>query len=364
MFLFSSELVLHKDSKTIPRLAKQFGISTKSMTFLVSALITLTGLAIIVGIGFPLYYVAQTLRIRLEAREAAEEALTGAAPQRILQPAWDFLLHNTFGLIHSPLLPGLLSMVYYFFGCVPAAACDGIIACSMQPAANPVIRALGRFLSKFKIQDEKTSVPEAADFMRALSYNVITQIALYGPLVLIQYFLQGPWLFRLYLDANSSKVKSPYPSFSDFCLFGCSRMEHENKSLLPSLAPTVWEFGFHLLLCVVIFDAAYFAWHKIHHMSVQLYGFVHSFHHQYASPFSLTTQYIHPCELLAVGGYTMLLPICLGLHPLTELVWLVLSVQLSIDAHTGFEWPFGLENFIPFYGGTLRSNCCDTWRLS
>ena len=51
MFLFSSELVLHKDSKTIPRLAKQFGISTKSMTFLVSALITLTGLAIIVGIG-------------------------------------------------------------------------------------------------------------------------------------------------------------------------------------------------------------------------------------------------------------------------------------------------------------------------
>ena len=48
----------------------------------------------------------------------------------------------------------------------------------MQPAANPVIRALGRFLSKFKIQDEKTSVPEAADFMRALSYNVITQVGL------------------------------------------------------------------------------------------------------------------------------------------------------------------------------------------
>ncbi len=34
-------------------------------------------------------------------------------------------------------------------------------------------------------------------------------------------------------------------------------------------APTVWEFCVHLLLCVVIFDAAYYAWHKTHHMCVR-----------------------------------------------------------------------------------------------
>ena len=49
----------------------------------------------------------------------------------------------------------------------------------------------------------------------------------------------------------------------------------------------------HLLLCFVVFDACYFAWHRLHHVSPLLYKHIHSVHHEYRAPFCWVTQHEH-----------------------------------------------------------------------
>ena len=51
------------------------------------------------------------------------------------------------------------------------------------------------------------------------------------------------------------------------------------------------------------------------------------------------TRYEHPAELFHVSLLSLMVPIALGVHPLTQWVWLMVSVALSVDAHAGWDLP-------------------------
>jgi sterol desaturase/sphingolipid hydroxylase (fatty acid hydroxylase superfamily) len=50
--------------------------------------------------------------------------------------------------------------------------------------------------------------------------------------------------------------------------------------------------------------------------------------------------------------FTLVVPISLGLHPFTEWVWLLLAIQLSVDAHSGYDFcVLDKLPFLFFWGG-------------
>ena len=58
---------------------------------------------------------------------------------------------------------------------------------------------------------------------------------------------------------------------------------------------------------------------------------------------------------------SMTIPIAIGCHPLTHWVWLVLIVQISIDSHTGYEFPIRLDTLFPCCGGTRHHDTHHAW---
>ena len=57
---------------------------------------------------------------------------------------------------------------------------------------------------------------------------------------------------------------------------------------------------------------------RSHHLSPLLYKHVHSKHHEYHAPFQWVTQHEHVLELLPVSIWSVLVPIGLRCHPLTQ----------------------------------------------
>ena len=41
-----------------------------------------------------------------------------------------------------------------------------------------------------------------------------------------------------------------------------------------------------------------------------------------------------------MSAMSLLVPIAMGAHPLTQWTWLIISVALSVDAHAGYDLPF------------------------
>lgn len=123
---------------------------------------------------------------------------------------------------------------------------------------------------------------------------------------------------------------------------------------LPSEAPTLIVLTVQVLLCLVTFDFCYFAWHWLFHKWRWGFRCVHSVHHRYNATFAWVTQYVHPIELLVTGLFSAVTPMVYSCHPLTTWAWTLVNIWVSIDAHCGYDFPWSLHNWVPFYGGALH----------
>ncbi|KAI9079345.1 hypothetical protein K1719_038644 [Acacia pycnantha] len=74
-------------------------------------------------------------------------------------------------------------------------------------------------------------------------------------------------------------------------------------------------------------------------------------HHEYATPFGLTSEYAHPAEILFLGFATIVGPAITGPHLFTLWLWMVVRVLETVEAHCGYHFPWSLSNFLPLYGG-------------
>ncbi len=120
---------------------------------------------------------------------------------------------------------------------------------------------------------------------------------------------------------------------------------------LPRVAPTMWEFCWQQYAAVVLFDAEYYLWHFVHHRVRFLYRHVHSVHHQFHSPHSWVSQYLHPWELITIGFFTVTAPMLFGAHPLTHWNFQFFMILISVEGHIGYEIPLMPHNWAPFWGG-------------
>ncbi|ODQ66468.1 C-4 methyl sterol oxidase [Nadsonia fulvescens var. elongata DSM 6958] len=103
-------------------------------------------------------------------------------------------------------------------------------------------------------------------------------------------------------------------------------------------------------------DAWHFWFHRLLHSSSYLYKKVHKQHHKYAAPFGLTAEYAHPVEVAITGTGTVGAPILWAyffgnIHMITIITWVVMRLLQAVDSHSGYEFPWSLHHFIPFWAG-------------
>ncbi|KAL7274279.1 C-4 sterol methyl oxidase [Rhizina undulata] len=113
--------------------------------------------------------------------------------------------------------------------------------------------------------------------------------------------------------------------------------------------------------CAVFFvlEDTYNYWmHRLLHWG-PFYRAIHKKHHKYAAPFGFSAQYSSPLEVLAQGWGTILPPLVWAaytgnMHIITIYVWLFLRMYQVIDAHSGYDFPWGFSHWIPFWGGSAH----------
>ncbi|CAH8354472.1 unnamed protein product [Eruca vesicaria subsp. sativa] len=168
------------------------------------------------------------------------------------------------------------------------------------------------FLTKYKIQ-AKNNTPAAQG-------KCITRLLLY------HFCVNLPLMIASYPVFRAMGMRSSFP--------------------LPS-----WkEVSAQILFYFIIEDFVFYWGHRILH-SKWLYKNVHSVHHEYATPFGLTSEYAHPAEILFLGFATIVGPALTGPHLITLWLWMVLRVLETVEAHCGYHFPWSLSNFLPLYGG-------------
>ncbi|XP_008285020.1 cholesterol 25-hydroxylase-like protein [Stegastes partitus] len=121
----------------------------------------------------------------------------------------------------------------------------------------------------------------------------------------------------------------------------------------PPLAPDVLSVVKDVLACLLLFDMQYFLWHLLHHKVSWLYRSFHKEHHLITATFSLTTENTGVWEMLSLSFFSTVNPALLSCHPLTEMFFFITNIYLSVEAHSGYEFPWSPHRLVPFglYGG-------------
>lgn len=119
-----------------------------------------------------------------------------------------------------------------------------------------------------------------------------------------------------------------------------------SKLPLPS-----WKVvAFQIASYFILEDFIFYWGHRILHTK-WLYKHIHSVHHEYATPFGLTSEYAHPAEILFLGFATFFGPGITGPHLFTLWLWMILRVLETVEAHCGYDFPWSFSKLFPLYGG-------------
>ncbi|KAF2457792.1 fatty acid hydroxylase superfamily-domain-containing protein [Lineolata rhizophorae] len=120
--------------------------------------------------------------------------------------------------------------------------------------------------------------------------------------------------------------------------------------------PSPFKMAYQIAIFFVMEDTWHYWTHRAMHVYPSLYKHIHKIHHQYSAPFGLAAEYASPIEVMmlglgTVGGPILWVAATGDLHILTMYVWIVLRLFQAIDAHSGYEFPWSLHHFLPFWAG-------------
>jgi methylsterol monooxygenase len=119
--------------------------------------------------------------------------------------------------------------------------------------------------------------------------------------------------------------------------------------------PPIWKMFIQICICFAMEDTWHYWTHRALHYG-PLYKSIHKMHHTYSAPFGLAAEYASPIEtailgLGVIGSPIVLLTITGDFHLFTMYIWIILRLFQAIDAHSGYDFPWSLRNFLPFWAG-------------
>ncbi len=122
--------------------------------------------------------------------------------------------------------------------------------------------------------------------------------------------------------------------------------------------PSLMKMAVQISIMFVLEDAWHYWFHRALHYG-PLYKAIHKMHHTYSAPFGLAAEYASPIETMLLGLGTVGSPILIccvtgDLHLFTMYSWIVLRLFQAIDAHSGYDFPWSLHNFLPVWAGAAH----------
>jgi len=115
---------------------------------------------------------------------------------------------------------------------------------------------------------------------------------------------------------------------------------------LPPMGEITWQVFF----CFVAEDFLFYWGHRALHTNF-LYRHIHHVHHRYAAPFGIAAEYAHPVEVVFLGVATIFGPMVVRPHLLTLWVYLLMRCFQTIECHSGYDFPWSINRWLPLYGG-------------
>ncbi|ODV66290.1 hypothetical protein HYPBUDRAFT_153213 [Hyphopichia burtonii NRRL Y-1933] len=142
----------------------------------------------------------------------------------------------------------------------------------------------------------------------------------------------------------------------------CSTLKISVDVPFPSLFTMLWQIA----IFFVCEDMWHYWAHRLFHVG-WFYRKIHKQHHKYAAPFGLAAEYAHPVEVMSLGFGTVGFPIIYALlaknypewdlpdlHLFTITTWIVLRLYQAVDSHSGYDFPWSLNHFLPFWAGAAH----------
>ena len=118
--------------------------------------------------------------------------------------------------------------------------------------------------------------------------------------------------------------------------------------------PAWYELAARAVAALWLEDTWHYWLHRLLHHP-RLYGRIHKVHHQFSSPFALTSEYAHPIETAVLGVGFFIPTVLLTTHLAVAWFWLLVRMSETIDVHSGYDcwWVNALNplHYLPFYGG-------------
>jgi len=174
------------------------------------------------------------------------------------------------------------------------------------------------YFRRWKIQD--TKIPTAADQWHCTKMVLMSHFTVELPQI---------WFFHPMCKFFGMDTSAPFP---------------------------VWtKMAYQIAFFFVMEDSWHYWSHRALHWG-PFYRYIHKLHHTYAAPFGLAAEYASPIETMVLGLGTIGPPIVWAaltgdLHLVTVYVWILCRLFQAIDAHSGYDFPWSLHHFLPFWAG-------------
>ncbi|KAL7311982.1 C-4 sterol methyl oxidase [Mucor circinelloides] len=227
-----------------------------------------------------------------------------------VESKWEQMYEGRNPLLVTGVFAFLMHEFVYFGRFIPFLICDFI-----------------PYFQKYKLQQNKANTNQ--DYWNCTKKVLYAHFVFEGPLI---------FLFHPFATILGMKVSAPFPAW---------------QNMLPQLA-----------IFFIFEDFYHYHMHRFMHWP-PFYKRVHKVHHEYAAPFGIAAEYAHPIETMILGFGTIGGPLIYhaltslvfklddawGLHLVTMLLWIVLRLFQAIDAHSGYDFPWSLCNWVPFWAG-------------
>jgi len=130
--------------------------------------------------------------------------------------------------------------------------------------------------------------------------------------------------------------------FPFFRFFGC-----ETYTPIPHWTTFLWQ----ITACFIINDFLFYWAHRFLHLGF-IYKHVHKKHHLFKQSIGIASEFAHPFEdIIAAAIPTLLPPMILSCHLSVIWVYIFLREWETLDAHSGYSFPWSVWNLFPWLNG-------------